>query len=320
MGTALLRRLAQGALVVLFVVATCFALIRLAPGDPFFRALDEASVPAEVRAAQLARFGYDRPISEQFARYLGNVARGDLGWSHSRGQPVAQAIATALPSTLLLVGTAGLLAFVVGVSVGAWSGWHADRPIARGIDRAAMLLLSIPDYLLALLAVMGPALAWGLFPVGGRRTEFGPTGLLGLVDRLHHLVLPVLALALPITAVVTRLQHAAMREVREAAFIRTARANGVPERQIRWRHALRNALIPVLSYGGVQVAAALSGVVVIERIFAWPGMGRLLYDGVLSRDYPLIAGGVLVAAIGTVLGTMVADLMIRWADPRQRNT
>ena len=115
MGASLLGRLAQGALVVLFVVATCFALIRLAPGDPFFRALDEASVPAEVRAAQLARFGYDRPIPEQFARYLGNVVRGDLGWSHSRGQPVAQAIATALPSTLLLVGTAGLLAFVVGV-------------------------------------------------------------------------------------------------------------------------------------------------------------------------------------------------------------
>jgi peptide/nickel transport system permease protein len=319
MGASLLGRLAQGALVVLFVVATCFALIRLAPGDPFFRALDEASVPAEVRAAQLARFGYDRPIPEQFARYLGTVVRGDLGWSHSRGQPVAQAIATALPATLLLVGTAGLLAFVVGVSLGAWSGWHADRPIARGIDRGAMLLLSIPDYLLALLAVMGPALAWGLFPVGGARTEFGPTGLLGLVDRLHHLVLPVLALALPIAAVVTRLQHAAMRDVRDAAFIRTARANGVPERRIRWRHALRNALVPVLSYGGVQVAAALSGVVVIERIFAWPGMGRLLYDGVLSRDYPLIAGGVLVAAIGTVLGTMVADLAIRWADPRQRN-
>jgi len=318
MGTARLRRLAQGALVVLCVVATCFALIRLAPGDPFFRALDEGSVPAEVRAAQLARFGYDRPIPEQFARYLGNVVRGDLGWSHSRGQPVARAIATALPSTLVLVGTAGLLAFVVGVSVGAWSGWHADRPLARGIDRGAMLLLSIPDYLLALLAVMGPALAWGLFPVGGARTEFGPTGLLGLVDRLHHLVLPVLALALPIAAVVTRLQHATMREVREAAFIRTARANGVPERRIRWRHALRNALVPVLSYGGVQLAAALSGVVVIERIFAWPGMGRLLYDGVLSRDYPLIAGGVLVAAIGTVLGTMVADLAIRWADPRQR--
>ena len=141
MGASLLGRLAQGALVVLFVVATCFALIRLAPGDPFFRALDEASVPAEVRAAQLARFGYDRPIPEQFARYLGNVVRGDLGWSHSRGQPVTQAIATALPSTLLLVGTAGLLAFVVGVSVGAWSGWHADRPLARGIDRGAMLLL-----------------------------------------------------------------------------------------------------------------------------------------------------------------------------------
>ena len=318
MGIALRRRLTQGALVVLGVVVSCFTLIRLAPGDPFFRALDEASVPPEVRAAQLARFGYDRPIPEQCLRYLGAVARGDLGWSHSRGEPVAQAIAATLPSTLLLVGTAGVLAFGVGVSVGAWTGWHADRPLARGIDRLALLLLSIPDYLIALLAVMGPALAWGFFPIGGARTEFGPSGLLALVDRLHHLVLPVLALALPIAALVTRLQHASMRAVRDAAFIRTARANGVPERRIRWRHALRNALVPVLSYGGVQVAAAVNGAVVIETIFAWPGMGRLLYDGVLSRDYPLIAGGVLVAAIGTVLGTMAADLAIRWADPRQR--
>lgn len=315
---ALLRRFAQGALVVLLVVATCFTLIRLAPGDPFFRALDDASVPAEVRAEQLARFGYDRPIPEQFARYLTAIIRGDLGWSHSRGEPVRTAIAAALPATLLLVAAAGLLAFGTGVSLGAWSGWHAERPLARGIDHGAMLLLSIPDYLWALLAVMGPALAWGVFPVAGTHTEFGPSGVLGLLDRAHHLVLPVLALALPIAAVVTRLQHAAMREVRAAAFIRTARANGVSERRIRWRHALRNALVPVLSYGGVQLAAALSGVVVIERIFAWPGMGRLLYDGVMSRDYPLVVGGVLVAAVGTVLGTLGADLALRWADPRQR--
>jgi peptide/nickel transport system permease protein len=320
MGIALRRRLTQGALVVLGVVMTCFTLIRLAPGDPFFRSLDEARVPAEVRAAQLARFGYDRPIPEQFLRYLGAVGRGDLGWSHSRGEPVAQAIAATLPSTLLLVGTAGLLAFAIGVSVGAWTGWHADRPLARGIDQLALLLLSIPDYLLALLAVMGPALAWGLFPIGGARSEFGPTGLLALLDRLHHLVLPVLALALPIAAVVTRLQHASMRAVRDAPFIRTARANGVPEARIRWHHALRNALVPVLSFGGVQLAAAVNGAVVIETIFAWPGMGRLLYDGVLSRDYPLVAGGVLVAAIGTVLGTLGADLAVRWADPRQRGT
>ena len=319
MARALLSRLGQGALVVLVVVATCFTLIRLAPGDPFFRALDDASVPPEQRAAQRAAFGYDRPIAEQFVRFAGNAVRGELGWSHSRGEPVARALAAAIPASALLLATAALLAFGVGIPAGAWMGWHAERRGARWLDRAALVLLSIPDYVLALLAVMGPALAWRLFPVSGMRTEFGPRGLAGLVDVAHHLALPALTLALPIAAVVARLQRAAMRAVRDADFVRTARATGASEGRVARRHALRNALVPVLSYAGVHLATALGGVVVIERIFAWPGMGRLLYEGVLSRDYPLVAGGVLVAAVGAVLGTMLADLALLWADPRQRD-
>ncbi|MEK0430212.1 MAG: hypothetical protein RL139_16 [Gemmatimonadota bacterium] len=318
MARAVLSRLLQGTLVVLGVVAICFTLIRLAPGDPFFRALDEATVPAAQRDAQRAAFGYDRPIPEQFVRFVTNAARGELGWSHSRGEPVARALATTVPASALLIAVAALLAFGVGIPLGAWMGWHAERPAARWLDRGALLLLSVPDYVLALLAVMGPALAWRLFPVGGMRTEFGPTGAAGLLDVARHLALPALTLALPIGAVVARLQRAAMRTVRDADFVRTARATGASEARVARRHALRSALVPVLAYAGVHLATALGGVVVIERIFAWPGMGRLLYEGVLSRDYPLVAGGVLVAAVGAVVGTMLADLALRWADPRQR--
>jgi len=302
---ALLARLGHGAIVIALVVSACFTLIRLAPGDPFFRDLDAARLTTAQREAQRAAFGYDRPIPEQFVRYVGQVASGELGWSHSRSQPVADALAATLPATLLLITVATLLAFGIGVPLGAWMGWHAEHPLARAVDRVAVIVLAVPDYLLALLAVMGPALAWGLFPIGGMRTEFGPRGLGGLLDVVHHLALPALALALPVAATAARLQCA------------PARAKGGDDRLAR-RHALRAALVPVLSFAGVHLAVAVSGVVVIERIFAWPGMGRLLFEGVLARDYPLVAGGVLVASIGTVLGTLLADLALRWADPRQQ--
>jgi peptide/nickel transport system permease protein len=305
-------------MVVLFVVASCFTLIRLAPGDPFFRALDDASVSAEQRAAQLQRFGYDRPVPVQFALYVRNAVRGDLGWSHSRVQPVATALAATIPASLLLVATALLLAFTAGIAAGAWQGWHVDSRLSTFTDRVALGVLSIPDFVLALLALMVLALGWRLFPVGGMRTEFGPRGVAGLLDVAHHLALPALTLALPIAAVVARLQRAAMAGVRDAEFVRAARARGAGEGRVFRCHALRNALVPVLSYAGVQLSGALGGVVIIEQIFSWPGMGRLIYEGVLARDYPLVAGGVLVAAVCTVAGTMLADLALLWADPRQR--
>ena len=318
MRAALLLRLGQAALVVLLVVATCFALIRIAPGDPFFRALDEASVTPAQRAGQRARFGYDRPVVEQFVRYGANVAHGEFGWSHSRGEPVSRALAATIPDSLLLVGTAFLIAFTVGTAVGAWQGWDRESPIARATDGVGLVLVSIPDFVLAVLALMGPALAWRLFPIGGMRTEFGPSGPAGALDQLHHLALPALTLAVPIAAVVARLQRTAMLGVRDADFVRAARARGASETRIVIRHALRNALVPVLAYAGVQVSALIGGAVIIEQVFDWPGMGRLLLSAVQARDYPLVAGAVLVSSLATVLGTMVADIALLWADPRQR--
>jgi len=315
---ALLSRLGQAALVVVLVVATCFALIRLAPGDPFFRALDEPTVTPEQRAKQHALFGYDRPVAEQFARYATNVLRGELGISHSRGEPVARAIASALPNTLLLVGTAFVLAFAGGIAIGAWQGWHRESLLARASDMVGLALVSIPDFVLAVLALMGPALAWGLFPVGGMRTEFGPGGLAAVLDLLHHLTLPALTLAIPVGAVAARLQRTAMAAVRDADFVRAARARGASEQRLLTHHALRNALVPVLAYAGVQFSALIGGVVIIEQVFDWPGMGRLMLAAVQSRDYQLVAGAVLVSSVGTVIGTMLADFALLWADPRQR--
>lgn len=319
MRRAVLSRTLQATLVVLLVVATCFTLIRLAPGDPFFRALDEASVPAEQRELQRAQFGYDRSVPEQFARFAANVVRGDLGWSHSRIQPVRDALTATLPNTLLLICTALAIAFTFGIALGAWQGWRAEDPAARLTDRLGIVFVAIPDFVLALLLVMGPALAWRVFPVGRMRTEFGPVGAAGFTDLLWHLALPVVALATPLLFVVARLQRGAMLGVRDAEFVRTARAKGVGEFDILTRHALRNSLVPVLAYAGVHLSAIVGGTVIVEQIFDWPGMGRLMVSAVHARDYPLVVGGVLVGAVTTVLGTMLADLALLWADPRQRS-
>ncbi|MCC7004048.1 MAG: ABC transporter permease [Gemmatimonadaceae bacterium] len=313
-----LRRIGDAALLVALVVATCFILIRLAPGDPFYPRLDDPAWTPERAATQRVAFGYDKPIRIQFVYYVSRTFRGDLGWSHSRNQPVAEALASALPATGLLVVTALGIAFAVGILVGAWQGWRRDSPLVRASDRVSLVLLSVPEFLIAVFALMGPALAWRWFPTAGMRTPYGPEGVLGLLDRLHHLALPALALGLPIAAVVARLQASAMREVRDAEFVRAARSRGLLDGLVLRRHALRNALIPVLTYAGLQLSTALSGAVIVERLFSWPGMGRLIVDAVGARDYPLVAGGVLVAALCTVVGTMLADLALRWATPRLR--
>lgn len=318
MTRVLLLRFAQATLVVALVVTACFALIRLAPGDPFFAALDQPDVPREAAVRMREQFGYDRPWTEQYVRFVSELMRGDLGYSHSRGRDVTAVLAEVVPNTLLLMGTALLVGVLLGVAVGAWQGWRAESTLARWSDRAGMVLVSIPEFVLALLVALLFAVVWRLFPIGGMRTEYGPGGLAGVLDVLHHLVLPAGTLALVIAAIIARHQRAAMRAVRDAEFVRAARAMGIPERRVALQHALRNALAPVLTVMGVLLASLVSGAVLVERIFAWPGMGRALVEAVLYRDYPLVVGSVLVTSIGVVLATLLADLAVWWADPRAR--
>lgn len=318
MRRVLLARLAQGASVIAIVLTLGFVLIRLAPGDPFAASVEHESVSPELRERLRAVHGFDRPIVEQYGLYLRNLARGELGWSFSRGQPVAQALRDAVPPTLLLMGTALLLGIAGGVLVGAWQGWRGETRASRGVGHLTLITLSVPEFVLALLLVMGPALAWGLFPVTGMRSDFAPGGMRGVFDLLHHLALPAFTLAAVITAVVARHQRRAMRSVVDTEFVRAARAKGVTESRVLWRHALRNALTPVLTLTGVLFPALIGGAVLVERVFAWPGMGRAIVEGVSRRDYPLVTGAVLVSALFVVIGTVLADLAVAWADPRRR--
>lgn len=320
MRRVLLARLAQGASVIALVLTLGFVLIRLAPGDPFAASIEHESVSPELRERLRALHGFDRPIVEQYALYLRNLARGELGWSFSRGQPVAQALRDAVPPTMLLMGSALLLGIVGGVLVGAWQGWRGETRASRGVGQLTLVILSVPEFVLALLLVMGPALAWGLFPVTGMRSDFPPGGVRGVLDLLHHLTLPAITLAAIIAAVVARHQRRAMRAVVDTDFVRAARAKGLAESRVLWRHALRNALTPVLTLTGVLFPALIGGAVLVERVFAWPGMGRAVVEAVSRRDYPLVTGAVLVSALFVVLGTLLADLAVAWADPRLRRT
>jgi peptide/nickel transport system permease protein len=318
-GRILLDRFAQAALVVALVVSTCFVVIRTAPGDPFAQQLEAEGVAPETRERLREAFGYDRPLAVQFARFVVNATRGELGWSHTRNGPVGEVLARAIPATALLMGTAIIIGLVVGVPLGAWQGWRPGSRWAWLADRSGLLVLSTPEFVIALLLLLGPALAFGLFPVNGMRSLVPPTDRVGdLLDRLHHLALPATTLALVIASVVARHQRAAMAAVRDATFVRAARARGLSDRVVFWRHALRNALVPVLSLLGVLLPSLVGGAVLVERVFAWPGMGSALVDAVVARDYHLVVGGVLVGSVAVVLGTLAADLALLWADPRQR--
>ncbi len=314
-----LSRLGQGAAVVALVVTFCFVLIRLAPGDPFAVSLEHEDVTAEMRDRMRRVHGFDRPIAEQYLLFIRNLPRGELGWSTSRGQPVAQVLTEAVPPTLLLMGTALLLGGIAGVAMGAWQGWRGNTRTTRLASRLSLVVLSVPEFVVALLLVAGPAVAWGLFPVTGMENDFSPSGLAGLLDRLHHLALPAATLAVLVAAVVARHQRRAILGVVDADFVRAARAKGVTEFRILTRHALRNALVPVLTLAGVLFPALVSGAVLVERIFAWPGMGRAVVDAVVRRDYPLVGGAVLVTSLAVVAGTILADLAVAWADPRRRS-
>ena len=308
------------AVVVLFVVATiAFLLIKLAPGDPF--SYESQSVPAEVRARLRAQAGYDRPLLEQYGRFIANAARGDLGYSQLMRVPVTQAIASRLPNTLLLMALALTLSFAVGMLLGVFEVRHRDQPMGRATNRVTLLVYSFPDFWLALMMLLLFAYWIPVLPAGGMVDPvMHPYMGRGeaLLDRLKHLVLPLTTLTLLLSAYIVRYQRAALLEVLPADYVRTARAKGVPEGRVIARHAFRNALLPMITLGGIAFPLLLGGSVFVERVFGWPGMGMLVYTAISVRDYPLLMACVVLAAAMVTIGNLLADLAYAWADPRIR--
>jgi len=316
----LLRRLAAALAIVFAVVTLCFVVIHLAPGTPFLPGQDRPIDPAVVERLR-ARFGLDQPLPVQYARYLGALARGDLGESFSQRRPVADAIAGALPNTLLLTGSALAIDFLLGVAIGVVQAARARRRLDVALTNATLFFYSLPTFWLGLLLllVFGQWLHW--FPVGGVTDlalhDSMPLGL-RLLDRLRHLALPALTLGLVGAAGTARYQRAALLEALGEDYARTARAKGLAEPRVLVDHALRNALLPIVTLLGLALPFLLTGAVVVETVFTWPGLGKLAADAIAGRDYPLVIATTMISSVLVVLGSLLADLLATAADPRVR--
>jgi len=318
----LLRRIAAGIAIVFAAVSLTFAAIHLAPGRPMLPPDDRPMDPAVVARLNHV-FGLDQPLVVQYLRYFVALAHGELGESFSRRRPVSQLIAGAVPNTLLLSATGLAIDFALGILIGLFQAARARRRSDVALANVTLFFYSLPTFWLALVLQLVFALSLGWFPTGGTIDPvlYGSLPFMGrLLDRLHHLVLPALTLGLVAAGGTARFQRAALLEALGHDYVRTARAKGLAEPAVLVRHAWRDALLPVISLAGLALPFLLTGAVLIERVFSWPGLGKLAADAISARDYPLVLGTTLLVTCAVVLGSLVADLLTAAADPRARLT
>jgi len=312
------QRLSKAALVVVGVVVLNFLLIHLAPGDPASVLAGEAGAGDAKFIAQLrAQFGLDQPLYVQLWTYLKGVLTGDLGYSYRNQVPVATLILERLPATILLTGCAFIFSLVLGIALGVLAAYRRGSIIDSAVMTGALIFYATPLFWIALMAVLvfSINLDW-LPPFDMETIGAGLTGWARALDIAHHLILPTVTLGLFFTAIYTRLTRASILEVMDLDFVKTARAKGVPKARIIRRHVLRNAILPIFTFASMQAGQLVGGAVLTETVFAWPGIGRLMFDALMQRDYPVLLGVFLVTAIVVVIVNLVADLLYRVVDPR----
>jgi peptide/nickel transport system permease protein len=324
--TFLARRLLAAVPLVLGIATLMFFVVHLAPGDPTSHFLVPGMRP-ETADQIRTQWGLDDPVHVRYVRWMGNLARGDLGPSYAFGRPVRSVLADVLPNTLLLSGAALVLAFLVGIVVGVVQAVREHTWTDTALSVVTLVFYSMPSFWLAImLSLVFAHLArnvWGwpiYFPVSGTRSldyELLSAGRQAL-DLAWHLALPALSLSLILMGGIARHVRGAMLAVRRKDFVRTARAMGLPERTVIVRHLLRNALVPVATLLGLYVPVLLSGTVFIETVFGWPGMGKTVYDAIVLRDYPLVMAATLLFAGLVVVGNLLADILYGLLDPRVR--
>jgi len=314
------RRLIQAVPLLLFVVVFNFLLIHLAPGSPIDYILGpDILVSQEYQQKILEDFGLDQPLGVQLVRYLSRALTGDFGFSYSNRRPVVEVISDRVPATLLLVATGSVLALSLGVVAGVSAAVKAHTYADGLITSLALAGYSLPVFWLGMVLILVFALRLDLFPVQGMvdvRQQL--QGIALMADIAKHMVLPVVALSTSMAGIYARLTRASMLEVLGYDYVRTARAKGLSERVVTYRHALRNALLPVVTIVGLNFGLVLTGAVLTETVFAWPGLGRLLYQALLARDYPVLMGMFLVVSLMVILAMVVTDLMYVMLNPRIR--
>jgi len=302
----ILSRIGSAILVVIGVCTLVFLLIHLVPGDPVEAMLGESARPADRQALREA-LGLDRPLPEQYLRYLRGLARLDLGQSFQFQRPVAELLGERILPTLELTGAALALALALAVPLGVLAARYRGGVLDSGAMGFSLLGISIPNFWLGPLLILVFSLWLGWTPVSGRD---GPVSLL----------LPAITLGTGLAAVLARMVRSSLLEVMEEDYVRTARAKGLSEAAVMWRHALRNAWLPVLTLVGLQLGGLLGGAVITETVFAWPGVGSLLVEAIQNRDYSVVQAGVLLVSLAYVLVNTLTDLVYTLVDPRIRLT
>ncbi|NHD17653.1 MULTISPECIES: ABC transporter permease [Actinopolyspora] len=316
-------KLGGGALSLLLVVVLGFFLFRVLPGDPARTMTRSAPVSAEQLAALRHRFGLDQPLYVQFRDFLGNLVRGDLGTSYTYNRPVAELIGERIGPTVLLVGTATVLAVLIGLWMGTRAAWRHGGPADRWFTSVGLTLWSVPTFWLGLLLLMalgvGVGPLPGLFPVSGMSSPDVPPGALPRVlDVAHHLVLPCVTLVAVIHAQFMMVMRSSLLEEMGEEYLTTARAKGLREDLVRRRHAIPNALLPTVTLIFLHLGLVVSGAITVETVFSWPGLGLLTYEALRVPDLPLLQGTFIVLAGSVIVMNVLAELLYRVLDPRVR--
>jgi peptide/nickel transport system permease protein len=317
-GRFLVQRMLKMVAMVFAIIVTNFLLVHAAPGDPASVMAGEAGAADPQFLAQLRKqFGLDQPLSTQLWIYVSHVAQGDLGVSYRQQRPVAGLILERLAATLLLTGTAFILAIIGGITLGVLAARRVGHTSDSLITVLALGFYATPTFWVGLMLVLVFSVWLDWLPSFGMNTVGADlTGGAALLDTARYLVLPGLTLGLFYMAVYARLTRAAMLEVASQDFVRTARAKGVPEGGVQRRHVLRNALLPVVTVAGIQAGQLIGGAILVETVFAWPGIGRLAFDALLARDYQILLGVFLATSVLVLVFNLVTDLLYAWIDPR----
>lgn len=317
----LLRRLLHVLVVVAISTSLGFFVLHIVPGNPLGMNTEQAGRSAAAREQLQARYGLDQPISQQYASYVRNAVTGDWGASLSNGRPVVDALREALANSLMLSGTGLVLAIVVGMCIGALQGWRPRSFAGQALGGTLTALYVVPEFIVAIILIAIFAYRFALFPIGGSMdpvlSVVGSTSE-QMRDRLWHLTLPAVTLAIGWGAAIARQQRNSLVEITGEDFVRTARAKGLSERAIFLRHALPASLTPVVIVIGLMLPVLVGGAVVVETVFAWPGLGSLLLKAISSRDYPLVSGAIVLTGVVVASGSLLTDAVLVALNPRLR--
>jgi peptide/nickel transport system permease protein len=303
-----------GAIPLLFgITVISFLIIKMAPGDPSSLLLDPNISPAD-RERFMEKYGLNDPLPVQYVKWVGNMLQGDFGTSLIRkGVPVSEMIMNRLPNTLLLMVVSTIIAMLISIPFGVLSATRPYTKIDYTVTVASFVGLATPNFWLGLILIMVFAVHLKWFPTGGVATLNAP---FSIWDRIHHLILPAFVLASADMASLTRYTRSSMLEVIKQDYIRTARAKGLKERKVIYKHGLRNGLIPIITIFGLLLPTFIGGSVVVEKIFGWPGIGLLFIDSAFQRDYPVLMALTVISAVFVVIGNLIADILYAIFDPR----